>query len=47
MILITYASRNGSPVGIANKIGETLINDGFTADVRQLIRQLTSRSTML
>lgn len=35
-ILVTYASRSGSTVGIAEAIGETLQQQGMTVDVRPM-----------
>lgn len=35
-ILVTYASRSGSTVGIAQAIGETLANTGLAVDVRSM-----------
>lgn len=33
-VLVGYATRNGSTVGVAEKIGQTLGDNGFTVDVR-------------
>ena len=35
-ILVTYATRTGSTVGVASSIGETLAERGFTVDVKPM-----------
>jgi menaquinone-dependent protoporphyrinogen oxidase len=35
-VLVTYATRTGSTVGVAEAIGKTLIDEGWTVDVRPM-----------
>ena len=37
-ILVTYASRTGSTVGVAEAIGKTLAESGLQVDVRPMRR---------